>query len=73
MAAQDLRCPDQILIHAAGAAGDDALVYLELAVHNLLGQRGGGILQLQLPDRVLVHLVQQVGHVGLELPDGEGV
>ena len=45
---------------------------MELAIHDLVFQ-GGGVLHAQLLRRVHVHLMEEVGHVGLELPDGVGV
>ena len=72
MAPQDLGRPDQVLVGAAGAPGDDPLVHLELAIHDLPGE-GGCVFGAQLLSRVHVHLVEQIGQVGLELPDGVGI
>ena len=72
-ALQDLRGPQQVLIGAARAAGDDPLVHPELPVHQLVQQGGGRGLQVQALHGVHLHLVEQIGGVGLELPDGVGV
>ena len=68
----DLGGPAQVLVGAAGAAGDHRLVHPELAVHDLVREGGGG-LDAQLLPGVRLHLVEQVGHVLFEYPDGIGV
>ena len=45
---------------------------MELAVHDFGGERGG-VPNAELFRGVQVHLVQKVGHIGLELPNGIGV
>ena len=45
---------------------------MEFPVHDLIGQRGG-VSDAQLLGSVHVHLVEKVGHIGLEVPDGIGI
>ena len=61
-----------VVVHAAGAAGDDALVHHDLPVHQLVGE-GEGDLAAELLGGALLHLPEDVPGVGHELPNGVGL
>ena len=70
-ALQNGRCLADILIHAAGAADDDALLAVHLAVHDIMPE-----IQLHLAAQLLVaglfHLGEDLLGVFLNLVDGVG-
>ena len=66
MALQNGGRPHEILVGAAGAAGDDALIHPELAVHDLLPQGGGLLLQL---DQRAVDMLERLRITEIVLTD----
>ena len=56
-----------VVIHSAGAPGDDPLLHHQLAVHQLVGEGEGG-LAAELLRRPLLHLTQIVAGIVEQLP-----
>ena len=56
-----------VVIHSAGAPGDDPLLHHQLAVHHLVGEGEGG-LAAELLRRPLLHLTQIIAGIVEQLP-----
>ena len=72
-ALEDLGGLQKILVCAAGAAGDHALIGVKFPAADLFTQGGGSLFQAQRADGFLVHRVQQIVQIFVEFADGQGV
>ena len=73
LAAHNVRHGHDVLKRAARAARHDALLDIDLAVPDLVGEPGHGVLFVHHAARFLFHLGQQLLRVLAELADGIGI